>query len=316
MGLFNINYSKPGPGVSKNEPEKKRFFLFWELYARKFFKLVIANLLYALVSLPVVTQGLAEVGLTYVTRNYVREKHVFLPADFFDTIKKNWKQGLIVSILELLVTALFAYNVYFYGGALLFSEESGILNVILTAAVLLLALLTTFARYYIYLQMITFRMSLKQLIKNSYLFAFVGMKQNFLIFLVLLLLSAVGTLILFTVDLGIAIVVLLAAHLFFFPAFRSFLIQFMIFPLVKKNIIDPYYEEHPNEDLDKRRDLNVALAQASAEESIFEDRDKTPVEETTEKGDNTRIPKQYSADDMRRARRLSRDTRADEDDTI
>lgn len=316
MGLFNNNYSKPGPGVSKNEPEKKRFFLFWELYARKFFKLVIANLLYALVSLPIVTRGLAEAGLTYVTRNYTREKHVFLPADFFDTIKKNWKQGLLVGILELVVTALFAYNAYFYGYALLFTEDSTIWNMILTALVLLLALITTFARYYVYLQMITFRMSLKQLIKNSYLFAFVGIKQNLLIFLVLLILTVLGVLILFSMDLGVAIVIVLMVYLLLYPAFRSFLIQFLIFPLVKKNIIDPYYEEHPDEDLDKRRDLNVAPQEETQEESIFEDRDETPVEAGGEKEETARIPKQYSADDMRRARRISRENHTDEDDTI
>lgn len=315
MGLFNINYSKPGPGVSKNEPEKKRFFLFWELYARKFFKLIIANMLYALVSLPVVTRGLAQAGLTYVTRNYSREKHVFLPADFFDTIKKNWKQGLIAGILELLVGALLGYNLYFYGSGL-FAEETGIMNVILTAVVLVLMLITTFARYYLYLQLITFRMSMKQMIKNSLLFAFIGMKQNFLIFLVLLLLYALGVVILFCLDLGVAIVILLAAYIFLFPAFRSFLIQFTIFPLVKKNIIDPYYEQHPDEDLDKRRDLNLDTGETpTEEEAIFEDRGKTAAEEPTQE-ETVRIPKQYSAEEMRRARRVTRDNNADDDGTI
>ena len=82
-GLFGgmFDSSKPGPGVSKNEPKKKRFFLFFELYSRKVAKLILANLLYVLVSLPVVTQGLAQAGLTFVTRNYVREKHVFLASE-------------------------------------------------------------------------------------------------------------------------------------------------------------------------------------------------------------------------------------------
>ena len=45
-GLFGFfDYTKAGPGVSKNEPKKKRFFQFWELYIRKFFRLCFADLL-------------------------------------------------------------------------------------------------------------------------------------------------------------------------------------------------------------------------------------------------------------------------------
>ena len=92
FGLFDL--AKAGPGVSKNEPKKKRFFLFWELYFRKFFKLILAGLLYLVVSIPIVTIGLAQAGLTFVKRNYSREKHVFLPSDFFDTIKRTGSKRL------------------------------------------------------------------------------------------------------------------------------------------------------------------------------------------------------------------------------
>lgn len=46
MGLFG-NYAKEGPGVKKNEPQKKRFFYFFELYFRKFGKLMTLSLLYS-----------------------------------------------------------------------------------------------------------------------------------------------------------------------------------------------------------------------------------------------------------------------------
>ena len=43
------------------------------------------------------------------------------------------------------------------------------------------------------------------------------------------------------------------------PAFRFLLIQFCTFPAVKKYIIDPYYKEHPGEDIQKRRDLGLDI---------------------------------------------------------
>ena len=52
MGLF-FNYNKPGPGVDKNAPKKKGAALFFELFLRYFGKLLLSNMLYFVVSLPV-----------------------------------------------------------------------------------------------------------------------------------------------------------------------------------------------------------------------------------------------------------------------
>lgn len=307
-GLFGFfDYTKPGPGVSKDGPKKKSFFVFWEIYFRKFWKLILANLLYALVSLPVVTRGLAQAGLTFVTRNYVREKHVFLPSDFFDTIKKNWKQALVVGLVDVFGGALIAFDVYFLWGNVM-HEDSSLIHLLMFAGILLMAILFCFMRYYIYLQLITFRLNLKQLFKNSFLLAVVGIKRNFLISLVLVLLYAIPISLLF-VNIYIALLVALIGEIFWFPAFRSFLIQYVIFPLVKKTIIDPYYEDHPDEDLDKRRDLNIEVEEATpqTEEAIFT--------ESVHTEESVAIPKQYSAEEMKRAKRLQRrDAVTDEDD--
>lgn len=75
FGLFN--YSKPGPGVDKNGPKKKRFFLFFELYFRKFWKMIELNLLFLVCCIPIVTIGPAIAGMTYVLRNYALGKAHF-----------------------------------------------------------------------------------------------------------------------------------------------------------------------------------------------------------------------------------------------
>ena len=88
-GLFGLfNYDKEGPGVAKNAPKKRPFFAFMEIYGRKFWKLAIAGLLWALTSLPVVTRGWADAGLTFITRNFSREKHAFLKEDFLKRSKR------------------------------------------------------------------------------------------------------------------------------------------------------------------------------------------------------------------------------------
>ena len=67
FGLFD--YSKPGKGVDKNGPQKKRFFHFFELYFRKFWKLITLNMLYVLFCIPIVTIGPATAAMTYILKN-------------------------------------------------------------------------------------------------------------------------------------------------------------------------------------------------------------------------------------------------------
>ncbi len=53
MGLFGFSDSF-GPGIDKNAPRRKGIFLYMEIFFRKFFKLMRANMLYFLVSLPLI----------------------------------------------------------------------------------------------------------------------------------------------------------------------------------------------------------------------------------------------------------------------
>lgn len=64
MGFLGFgNYSKPGKGVKKGEPEKKRFFLFFELYFRKISKLIQLNLVFVLFCIPAIAVGYGGVML-------------------------------------------------------------------------------------------------------------------------------------------------------------------------------------------------------------------------------------------------------------
>ena len=111
MGFFSNMYNKEGPGVDKDAPQKHRFFLFFELYFRKFWQLITLNLIYFVFCIPIVTIGPATAGFTYVLRNFSREEHSFVWMDFFDNFKKNFKQSFIVSLLNLLAGIVISYSV-------------------------------------------------------------------------------------------------------------------------------------------------------------------------------------------------------------
>ena len=161
FGLFN--YEKEGPGISKNAPKKKAFFIFFETFFRNFWKFITINLVYCLMCVPVVTNGLAAVGLTNVTRNTARDKHSFGLSDFFETIKKNWKQALPAGIINILIYFLLGYDIFYFS-----SLESDMFSAIGTGILLSMLFVFTIMNFYIWTLMITFNYSLKQIYKNSF----------------------------------------------------------------------------------------------------------------------------------------------------
>ena len=273
MGLFQKNYDKPGKGVSKNEPEKRGFFRFFELYFRNFWKLISAQFWCVLLSLPVLTTGLGQVGLAYVCRMAARDKHTFVTSDFFDAIKKNWKRALPLGIINCIILAVFAVDMWLLYIFSTHSNMSPVMCSIVFVASMFFFTAFSFAKFYQYTLMITFDFKLKTIIKNSWLFATLGVKHNIIIGLSL---SAVYIAMFWAlyINYRIALPIIILLLLFIFPSFRMFLIQFNVFPEVKKYIIDPYYQDHPDEDIEKRRELG--LLDYDEDVSVFEDRPQGP----------------------------------------
>ena len=320
MGLFSQwqdRHNRPGPGVDKNAPQKKSFVVFFEILGRKFWKLCIANLLYVVAFLPILTRGLADAGLANITRSYAREKHAFIGSDFLETIKKNWKQALPVGIINNLLTVVIVFAVSMYYQPAANGNTMAFIGLALTMSVYVVF---TVMKYYVPFLLITFKYNLRQLYRNALLFVGVGWKPNLGVSLVLLLCyGLMGLLLLLPNSLGIAFIFII--YLFVFPAFRSFLIQFAIFPTVRRVVIDPYYEKHPYEDIEKRRELGLEVPETEneeKEESIFVDRGRTkPADEKETAKAKSSIPRQYTEAEMRRLENRRRAaSQADDDDTI
>lgn len=342
-GFHVFNYAKEGPGVAKNAPKKRPFFAFMEIYGRKFWNLAIAGLLWAVTALPIVTRGLADAGLTFITRNYSREKHAFLKEDFFETVKKNRKNALTIGIINLLVTGVFIFNLAQYlpkiipGLYTLFGtpvadlpapQELSLMETAILALSLMGYVTFTWMKYYIPFLMITFKLSIKQVYKNAFLFAGANAKVNLLISAILIALYAVlgGILMLFPNTFVLVLVVVLCASIV--PGFRSFLIQYCIFPAIKKLIIDPYYEANPNADKQARRDLGLDVEETSAPaEDTPQAEETAPVEEEPifvdtlpeKEADAPKrvLPKQYNEKELRHFnRQVQSRVTDDDDDTI
>ena len=269
FGLFN--YEKEGPGIDKNAPKKHGFIVFFETFFRNFWKFIPINLVYCLLNVPVITNGFANVGITHVARNTARDKHSFGLSDFFDTIKKNKKQALVAGVINTVVYILMIINLVFY-----WFYTKGFVQSVGFGFVMAIFFLFTVMNYYLWTLIITFDFKLKQAYMNSFRFVFVNLKYNLLCFFVLTLICAAGIALLFIFpNYFLAILPIeIILYMINYPAFKALLVQFCTFPSIKKYIIDPYYEEHPDDDIEKRHDLGLKTQADIIAEQTVEDEDE------------------------------------------
>lgn len=243
------NYSKPGPGVSKDEPQKHSFFVFFELYFSKFWKLCEINMLYFICCIPffiplilsgiyqstntvlyylsfVPLIGIAAItsGLTFILRNFARREHAFLWMDFKDTIKKNWQQSLAVGAVDLIVFSLMIFSISFYHSQLAANSW----YMIPLAFCFIFTLIFTFMQFYLFTMLITFDLKVKQLFKNAFIFSFAGLGHNLIITLFC------GILVLIIYLFWPISFVLIP---FIFISTFGFIIAFNVWPTIKKFMI-------------------------------------------------------------------------------
>lgn len=270
LGFYN--YQKEGPGIDKNAPKKKTFIVFFETFFRNFWKFIPINLVYSLLSLPLITTGISAVGLTNVTRNTARDKHSFGLSDFYDTIKSNLFQALISGIINVIIIALLVFALGFYYVA------KGTVSILGLGICFTVLFIFISMGYYMWTLMITFKYTLKQIYSNSFKFVFLNLKNNLLCTLCLILTYGVYVAIFLLFPNYLVIVLEVLIGISTLPGFTFLLIQYFTFPAIKKFIIDPYYAEHPDEDIEKRRNLGIEIEGEDKEEHETEEESEDSVD--------------------------------------
>ena len=236
MSLFGLNdYTQAGPGVAKNAPKKKPFFEFFELYFRKFWKLLELNLLTALFCIPVVTIGPAIAGMTRVLRNYRLEKNAFIFHDFWKGFSGNLKQSIPIGLLDILfaVSAYAALQVY----PAMYKNSGSIIYIILCVISISFALTLLMMNFYIFPMIVATDLSLANIIKNSFFLTCVGLKKNIITLIIVVFVVLLLGVMIILHPLSVIIIPIWPV------SFLGFLIMFNSYPLIQKYVIDPYYEE-------------------------------------------------------------------------
>ena len=162
-------------------------------------------ILFGLSLLTLFTFGPTNVGTTYILRNLARGDAVFMWSDFWYAVKRNLKQGILLGILDLVVSFLMVFNLRYY---------------------------------YMYLLLVTFDLSIPKILKNSLIFSIIGFKRNFMATLGILVLLLLNYMVFVYIQpLGIVLPLVLTL------SNGAFMSTYAAYFKIKEIMIDPYAEK-------------------------------------------------------------------------
>ena len=188
-------------------------------------------ILIALTALVAFTFGMVNTGTAYLLRSIVRRNPIFFWSDFTGAIKRNFKQGFIIGIIDSVIIFLILFAAFFYyinGWAMFY-------------IMLIVFAIYTMMRFYIYPLLITFDLTVWKIFKNATIFAIIGFKRNIMAFLGATLLVALDYFLLnIFYPLGVILPLsLLCSTCAYFGMFAAW-------PKIKEVMIDPYMEKQQN----------------------------------------------------------------------
>ena len=259
MGILGMyDYEKAGAGVAKDGPKKKRIVVFFEIFLRKFWKLLSLNAIFVLFCLPIVTIGPAMAGATKVLRNYSQERHAFLFSDFWGSFKRNFKNAFLMGLIDLFAIISVGSGCYVY--PLLSKQLDNMMIYIPLSIVLAIGVVLLIMNFYSFLMIVTTDISFKNILKNSLFLTFLELKTNIITLAIVGIIAVAFGLLLYVFS-------LLAPILIFVPfTIIGLIVCFNCYPIIRKYVIDPYYEakgeESPEFDYLKSKDN---------EETVFSD---------------------------------------------
>jgi len=178
-----------------------------------------------LLAVSAILYGPVSCGFAYMLRNFVRQEKAW-NTDFFDKFKQNFRQGLALGLVDLAVLYLLVFNISFPA-----VEGSETLFTVVRYLSILFLLIFLFMRNYLFVMAVTFKLKVRQIIKNALIFSIVGLWRNLLALLINVVLVVLVVFLFELVEL--ALVPLLLFSL------TGFVTMFLCYPVVKKHMIDP-----------------------------------------------------------------------------
>ncbi len=262
--------------MAVNTLEKNSVLKYFEILKDKFFKILLLNTIFftvftlLLVSVmginaavtsifgqisdvwtiltfsPFILLGPVIAAIIKMMRDYVREEPGFFLQDLKKAFKDNFKQSLVIAILQYVVIWVIIIAASFYYSLL----DNGAFYTIGLGVTIFVALAVLVASYYVYMMTVTLKLKIREIIKNSFIFTMLCFLRNILLTVILAIWALFNAFLAYlAITSGNSLVYGLVICVFMVLTFgiAFYTIAFFTFPPIKKYILDPYYEEHPEE---------------------------------------------------------------------
>lgn len=263
-------------GLARPPREKKGIFKFFEVYGRRFWKLIGLNVMYFMFFVPVLVAwwlvgeldsyaplalclitavcfGPATAAMTKICRNYSQERNAFFFADFKETFTKCFGQACIMGIIDIVFIVGFSVAIPAY---MQWAQQNEVMYI---PFIISLSFLIVFfsMHFYIYLMIASTNLSLRQILKNAFILVPAGIKATLCTFLAWLMA------IMAIVFLNVYSVILIPL----WPmSFICFVDAYCCYPLIRKYVIQPYYDARGE------KNPEFSYLDKSESEKVFEDK--------------------------------------------
>ena len=179
----------------------------------------------------VATFGLQQVGTTYLIRNLMRGDAVFVVSDYFYAIKRDWKRGMILGVIDCVLLGLLLFNISPFN-----NTTGGFFDFVFMANVAIF-IIYFIMRFYTYLLLVTFDMKIFKIFKHALIFTVLGIKRNILAVLGIVLLVGISVFLALTTMSFLPVFIILP--FLYLLALCSFMATYAAYPVIKKYMIDP-----------------------------------------------------------------------------
>ncbi len=237
-------------------------------FASDLFKAISMQSLIWLIPCILIT-GPVQAGMAYVTRNWARDEHAFIWADFKDAVKENWKQALGVSAITSVVPIILYVCWMFYGQM---AEQNAFFYVpqILTIS---LGVIWMLGLTFMYPIIVSYKMTFKDVVKNSILLAIARLPQTIGIRLLTALLLALCLFLFVFTGAGMYALLVLGAYYIF--------LGFAMTRFIQASFTNAVFDKYINAHIEGAK-VNRGLAQDDDDEDADEE-----TENKEENGENS-----------------------------
>ena len=175
---------------------------------------------YLLILCPLILiTGPFRIGVSYVMRNWARDEHAFPFLHFKTGMKENWKQALLLSLVDGLLPLVVYVCVYFYSGM----AEGSVFFYLPIALVLIAAILWVLSAQLLPTLIVTYELSFPQAVRNAFLMTMAALPKAIAIKLATLALPILSilTMLLFPAALNYVLPIAIVLYAVFMLSFNK-----------------------------------------------------------------------------------------------